>query len=359
MMLAGFFQTRAGQSTKWERYRTPFEPEAGVVFLRDHDGKGMGLKRMDFRSVKDVLRHLESGDWSEGIQQENVLEVALDPTLIEEIFDRISSGTDRPVIDESGCGAGWTTTQIQRHLEERGLSEYRIYTHDIREGVLRTARSRFSGDERVKVGLRTGFDFSGFEDDSVDGIFSFNCMLPFLNHYGVTGKKDAHEFFLRETSRVLKEGKPLLLTHFRIPFLMVKDSSKREIPLEIRLFEDHEGISPFFDLLDVIRPIESDAYVKTLVEEGLELRGPKRDLSKDSVSFQRILKTGRVFVPEPWLVSQGYLAVEPSPFTRGKKILWKEKDDFPDEFASSNYSLLKGGQEIPLYLKVELPDLKE
>jgi hypothetical protein len=107
-----------------------------------------------------------------------------------------------------------------------------------------------------------------------------------------------------------------------------------------------------------IGPIESDVHVETLVEEGFEVRGPRGDFSKDLVSFKRILKTGRVFVPEPFLVSQGYQAVEPSPFTQGKRILWKEMDNFPDEYASSNYSLIRGEEEALLYLKVELPDLE-
>jgi len=307
--------------------------------------------------VEDVLRHLESGDWKEVDQHENVLEAALDPALIDEVFDRISAGTDRPVMDESGCGEGSTTAEIQGHLEGRGVSEYQIFANDIRESALRMARSRFSGDLRVEIGLRTGLDFSGFEEDSLDGIFSFNHVLPFLTEYGATGRKDAHEFFLKETSRVLKGGKPLLLTHSSVPFLLVKDPSKGDVPFEIRLFEDHHGISPFLDLLGIVEPIKSEADVRTLLEGGFEVRGPRKDSSKDLVSFQRILKTGRVFVPEPWLVAQGYLAVPPSPFTQGKKILWKEKDNFPDELASSNYSLLKKGEEIPLYLKVELPKL--
>jgi hypothetical protein len=107
----------------------------------------------------------------------------------------------------------------------------------------------------------------------------------------------------------------------------------------------------------VVRPIESDTDVEALVEHGFQIKGPRGEPSKDLVSFQRILKTGRVFIPETWLVAQEYQAVEPSPFTQGKKILWKEKDNFPDEYASSNYTLIRGEEEIPLYLKVELPDL--
>ena len=312
---------------------------------------------MDFRSVQEVLKYVETCDWKAVAQHEHGLEVAFDLTLIDEMFDRISSGTDRPVVDESGCGGGLTTDEIQRHLEQRNLSGYHIHTHDIRESVLGAARDKFSGDDRISVGLRTGFDFSEFEENSVDGIFSFNCMLPFLNEYSTTGNEDAHEFYLREASRVLKEGKPLVLTHLEMPFLLVKNSSKGGIPLEIKLFENHEGISPFLDLVDIIRPIREDAYLMNLVEKGFELIGLRGDFSKDSVSFKRVLKTGREFVPEPWLVSQGYQAVGPSPFTQGRKILWKEIDGFPDEYASSNFRLAREGEEFPLYLKVELPDL--
>jgi SAM-dependent methyltransferase len=314
---------------------------------------------MGFKSVEDVLRHLESSDWGGAVEHENALEVALSPLLIDDIFERSSSGTECPVIVVSGCGAGQTGAEIQHQLEERNLTEYQLYIHDIRESVLGIVQNKFAGDPRVSARLRTGFDFSEFEDGSVDGIFSFDCMLPLLNDCYLSGEQGAHEFFLRESSRVLREGKPLALTHRRFPLLMVKNSKKRKMPLEVRRFEYYEEISPFLDLLGVIGPIKDEIHIKNVVEEGFEVRGPRGDSSKDVVSFQRILKTGREFVPEPWLVSQGYQVVEPSPFTQGKRILWKEKDDFPDEYASSNYSLVGGGEEIALYLKVELPNLGE
>ena len=55
----------------------------------------------------------------------------------------------------------------------------------------------------------------------------------------------------------------------------------------------------------------------------------------------------------------GYQFVEPNTFTKGHRIAYKVTDDFPDERFHSNYSLLKEQKEIPLYLKVEVPEIKE
>jgi hypothetical protein len=103
-----------------------------------------------------------------------------------------------------------------------------------------------------------------------------------------------------------------------------------------------------------VQPIKDAAYLEKLTEEGYTVKGPRQDPSKDLTSMKIFLKKGYEFAPEDWLVSNGYQFVEPSTFTKGFRLLYKLIDDFPDERFKSNYSLLRGDKEIPLYLKVEI-----
>jgi len=102
-----------------------------------------------------------------------------------------------------------------------------------------------------------------------------------------------------------------------------------------------------------INSVISVDYLEKLVNEGYEIQGPRNDPSKDLTSFKIFLKKRREFVREDWLSDNGYQFVEPSTFTNGRRIAYKMIEGFPDERFKSNYSLRKGDQEIPLYLKVE------
>jgi len=104
-----------------------------------------------------------------------------------------------------------------------------------------------------------------------------------------------------------------------------------------------------------VEPINSIQYLEELLDEGYIIKGPRRDPSRDLVSFKAFLKKGKEFAPDVWLSNMGYEFVEPSTFTKGHKIAFKMIDDIPDERFSSNYTLIKGKTEIPLYLKVEMP----
>ena len=96
--------------------------------------------------------------------------------------------------------------------------------------------------------------------------------------------------------------------------------------------------------------------LEELLEAGYVINGPRKDPSRDLASFKAFLKKGKEFAPEVWLSDMGYEFVEPTAFTKGHKIAYKMIDEFPDERFNSNYTLVKGESEIPLYLKVEVPN---
>ena len=105
----------------------------------------------------------------------------------------------------------------------------------------------------------------------------------------------------------------------------------------------------------LIGPISNLDYLEQLLDDGYVIKGPRKDPSRDLTSFKAFLKKGKEFAPEDWLSSMGYEFVEPSTFTKGYRIAYKIIDEFPDQRFNSNYSLVKGKREIPLYLKTELP----
>jgi hypothetical protein len=107
-----------------------------------------------------------------------------------------------------------------------------------------------------------------------------------------------------------------------------------------------------------VEPINTVDYLEELLEAGYTIKGPRKDPSRDLVSFKAFLKKGKEFAPENWLSANGYKFVEPSTFTKGHRIAYKVIDDFPDERFNSNYSLIKGEKEITLYLKAEMPKME-
>jgi hypothetical protein len=103
-----------------------------------------------------------------------------------------------------------------------------------------------------------------------------------------------------------------------------------------------------------VEPINTLDYLEELLDQGYVIKGPRKDSSRDLISFKAFLKKGKEFAPEGWLSHMGYEFVEPSTFTKGHKIAYKIIDEFPDERFNSNYTLVKENREIPLYLKVEI-----
>jgi len=104
---------------------------------------------------------------------------------------------------------------------------------------------------------------------------------------------------------------------------------------------------------EAVEPISDPGYLEQLLADGYTVRGPRQDPSRDLVSFRAFLRSGHEFAPENWLVRNGYQFVEPSTFTKGFRLLYKLIDGFPDQRFRSNYSLVKGDSEIPLYLRSE------
>ena len=80
-------------------------------------------------------------------------------------------------------------------------------------------------------------------------------------------------------------------------------------------------------------------------------KGPREEPAKDLVAMEKFLGRGYRFVPEEWLINHGYQLVEPSSFTKGLKLAYKLVEERPEKYVRSNYSLVKGNEETPLYLK--------
>ena len=108
-----------------------------------------------------------------------------------------------------------------------------------------------------------------------------------------------------------------------------------------------------------LEPIRDIGYLEKLIDAGYTIVGPRHNKDRDLVSLKAILKKGREFAPEEWLSSNEYQFIEPNTFTKGYRISYKLIDSFPDERFKSNYSLLIGEKEIPLYLKVEVQQVDE
>ena len=107
--------------------------------------------------------------------------------------------------------------------------------------------------------------------------------------------------------------------------------------------------------IETVEPIKNVEYLEELLKDGWIIRGPRKEVDRDLAAFKAFVQKGKEFAPETWLANNGYKFVEPSTFTKGHRIAYKIINDFPDERFSSNYSLVKNGKEIVLYLKAESP----
>ena len=103
-----------------------------------------------------------------------------------------------------------------------------------------------------------------------------------------------------------------------------------------------------------VKSATSVGDLEKLIDQGYKVEGPRQDPSRDLRSLSAFLRKGHEFATEDWLSVNGYQFVEPNTFTGGRRIAYKMIEGFPDERFRSNYSLLRGDKEIPLYLKVEV-----
>jgi len=106
--------------------------------------------------------------------------------------------------------------------------------------------------------------------------------------------------------------------------------------------------------IEIVEPIASLEYLDKVLKAGFVIKGPRNDLQRDLEAFKSFLSKDKEFTPQDWLERNGYKFVEPSTFTKGHRIAYKIINDFPDERFKSNYVLILGDKEIPLYLKTEI-----
>lgn len=102
-----------------------------------------------------------------------------------------------------------------------------------------------------------------------------------------------------------------------------------------------------------LRPISHAQQLRALMEAGYQLKGPRPDITVNLAALERYFARGYEFVPEPILLSQGYELVPPSQFTKGLQFAYRIVDEQLSKYYRSQYSLVKNGTEIPLYLKYE------
>jgi hypothetical protein len=99
--------------------------------------------------------------------------------------------------------------------------------------------------------------------------------------------------------------------------------------------------------------IKNIGALNKLLKQGYILRGPRKSSADNLKAIEMYFSRKRYFFSEDWLLEQGYKLVEPSTFTKGLKFAFKLKNNYPDKYFKSNYSLLKEDKEIALYLKYE------
>ncbi|MDZ7391795.1 MAG: hypothetical protein ONB25_02695 [candidate division KSB1 bacterium] len=102
-----------------------------------------------------------------------------------------------------------------------------------------------------------------------------------------------------------------------------------------------------------LTPITSQEQLRSLLHAGYGLKGPRPDLEVNVTAMERYFARGYEFIPEPLLLAQGYQLVPPSQFTKGLQFAYRVENEQLFKFYRSNYSLIKEGREIPLYLKYE------
>lgn len=103
--------------------------------------------------------------------------------------------------------------------------------------------------------------------------------------------------------------------------------------------------------LDIIEKIKDVKSLKQLLEKGYTLKGPRETAAQNLKAIEMFFRRSRQFLSENWLIQKGYKLVEPSNFTKGLKFAFKLIEGYPDKYFKTNYSLIKGGKEIALYLK--------
>ena len=100
---------------------------------------------------------------------------------------------------------------------------------------------------------------------------------------------------------------------------------------------------------EAIKTISSESYLNEIIGSGWTIVGPRKDPQKDLRFAKNFFKRNVEFVPEHVLEADGFKIVQPSPFTRGYQLMFKDKGQLI-RYTRSQYTLTSGKTEIPLYV---------
>ena len=101
--------------------------------------------------------------------------------------------------------------------------------------------------------------------------------------------------------------------------------------------------------LEQVKTIANQSYLDEIIESGWTVVGPRKDLDKDLRFARNFLKRNIAFLPEHVLEAEGFEIVPPSPLTRGHQLMYKDEGKLV-RYTKSQYKLVSGGTEIPLYI---------
>jgi len=97
-----------------------------------------------------------------------------------------------------------------------------------------------------------------------------------------------------------------------------------------------------------IKTISTESYLDEIIDSGWSIVGPRKDPAKDLRCAKNFFKRNIEFVPEHVLEAEGFKVVQPSIFTRGHQLMFKDGEQLI-RYVKSQYSLVSGETEIPLY----------
>ena len=98
-----------------------------------------------------------------------------------------------------------------------------------------------------------------------------------------------------------------------------------------------------------IKTISSQSYLNEIIDSGWTIVGPRKDPQKNLRFAKNFFKRNMEFVPEHVLEADGFKIVQPSPFTRGYQLMFKDEEQLI-RYTRSQYTLTFGKTEIPLYV---------
>ncbi len=107
--------------------------------------------------------------------------------------------------------------------------------------------------------------------------------------------------------------------------------------------------------LEQVKTIANQNYLDEIIESGWTVVGPRKDLDKDLRFARNFLKRNIAFFPEHVLEAEGFEIVPPSPLTRGHQLMYKDEGKLV-RYTKSQYKLVSGGTEIPLYILLREED---